>query len=71
MKTVTISLPEFLMEFIEAEVETKGSGNVSEYIGGLLREARKKESDARLVVLLLEGLRRSDGDLPLSLGFWS
>jgi antitoxin ParD1/3/4 len=71
MKTVTISLPESLKEFIEGEVETKGYGNVSEYIRGLLREAQKKESDARLEALLLEGLAPSGEDLPLSQQFWS
>jgi antitoxin ParD1/3/4 len=70
MKTLTISLPESLKEFIEREVETKGYGNVSEYIRGLLRDAQKKESDARLEALLLEGLAPPDQDIPLSRQFW-
>ena len=56
MTTVTISLPDSLREFIDREVENKGYGNVSEYFRGLLREAQKKEADARLESLLLEGL---------------
>jgi antitoxin ParD1/3/4 len=71
MNTVTISLPESLKEFIEAEVETKGYGNVSDYICGLLREAQKKGSNARLEVLLLAGLKLSGEDLPLSRKSWS
>ncbi len=71
MNTLTISLPESLKEFIEAEVETKGYGNVSEYICGLLREAQKKGSNARVEALLLEGLNLSGEDLPLSRKFWS
>ena len=39
MTTLTISLPDSLKEFIDREVETKGYGNVSEYVRGLLRDA--------------------------------
>ncbi len=56
MTTVTISLPESLKEFIDVEVQTKGYGNVSEYVRGLLRAAQTKDADARLEALLLEGL---------------
>ena len=69
MTTVTISLPDSLKEFIEREVQTKGYGNVSEYVRGLLREAQKKETESRLEALLLEGLASGDG-MPLSEDFW-
>jgi antitoxin ParD1/3/4 len=69
MTTVTISLPESLKEFIEVEVQTKGYGNVSEYMRGLLRAEQAKEADARLEALLLEGLA-SSGDLALTSDFW-
>ena len=69
MTTVTISLPESLREFIDREVQTKGYGNVSEYVRSLLREAQAKASDARLEALLLEGLE-SGHDVPLSQSFW-
>ncbi len=71
MTTVTISLPESLKEFIEREVATKGYGNVSEYVRGLLRDAQKREADARLEALLLEGLASSGEDVPLSPQFWA
>jgi antitoxin ParD1/3/4 len=71
MKTLTISLPASLKEFIDREVDTKGYGNVSEYIRELLRDAQKKEADARLETLLLEGLAPSVDDLPLSGQFWA
>jgi antitoxin ParD1/3/4 len=71
MTTVTISLPESLKEFIEREVETKGYGNVSEYVRGLLRDAQKREADARLEELLLEGLAQSGEDILLSRQFWA
>ncbi len=69
MTTVTISLPESLKEFIDVEVQTKGYGNVSEYVRGLLRAAQTKAADARLEVLLLEGLS-SGKDIPLTQDFW-
>jgi antitoxin ParD1/3/4 len=70
MTTLTISLPDSLKEFIEREVNTKGYGNVSEYVRGLLRDAQAKESDARLENLLIEGLSKGE-DIPLSPEFWS
>jgi antitoxin ParD1/3/4 len=70
MTTLTISLPDSLKEFIEREVETKGYGNVSEYVRGLLRDAQAKEADARLKTLLIEGLTTGE-DIPLSPEFWS
>jgi antitoxin ParD1/3/4 len=68
--TLTISLPDSLKEFIDREVQTKGYGNVSEYVRGLLRAAQAKEADARLEALLIEGLTTGE-DIPLSPEFWS
>ena len=70
MTTLTISLPDSLKEFIDREVQTKGYGNVSEYVRGLLRDAQTREADARLESLLLEGLTTGE-DMPLSADFWS
>jgi len=56
MATVTVSMPDSLKEFLDHEVETKGYGNVSEYIRGLLREAQARDADTRLEALLLQGL---------------
>jgi antitoxin ParD1/3/4 len=70
MTTLTISLPESLKDFIDREVETKGYGNVSEYVRGLLRDAQAKEADARLEALLIEGLTTGE-DIPLTPAFWS
>jgi len=69
MKTVTISLPESLKEFVEGQLATKGYGNVSEYFRTLLREARAKEEDARLEKLLVQGLA-SGKEVPLTKEFW-
>ena len=69
MTTVTISLPDSLKDFIEREVQTKGYGNVSEYVRGLLREAQKQVEAQRLEALLLEGLT-SGSETPLNNEFW-
>ncbi len=69
MTTVTISLPESLKEFIESEVQTKGYGNVSEYMRGLLRAAQARDMDSRLEALLLEGLG-SGKDIAVTQDFW-
>lgn len=68
MTTVTISLPESLKAFIDAQLAAKGFGNVSEYFRSLLRDAQAKEEDARLEALLLEGL--ASKSLPLDKDFW-
>jgi antitoxin ParD1/3/4 len=69
MTTLTISLPDSLKEFIEREVETKGYGNVSEYVRGLLRQAQEREANQRLEKLLLDGLN-SGGETAVSPEFW-
>ena len=70
MTTVTISLPESLKTFIDEQLATKGYGNVSEYFRSLLREAKDREDEARLEVLLVEGLATGGDDIPLSRQFW-
>jgi antitoxin ParD1/3/4 len=69
MTTVTISLPESLKKFVDAQLASKGYGNVSEYFRSLLREAQAREEDARLQALLLEGL--ASERIPLTDAFWT
>lgn len=70
MTTVTISLPESLKMFIDEQLATKGYGNVSEYFRTLLREAKAREEDARLEMLLVEGMTTGGEDIPLTRAFW-
>jgi len=65
--SITISLPESLKGFIDSQLATRGYGNVSEYIRGLLRDAQAKEQEARLETLLLEGL--ASNNLPLDAAY--
>ncbi len=67
MTSITISLPESLKGFIDSQLATRGYGNVSEYIRGLLRDAQAKEQEARLEALLLEGL--ASNSLPLDAAY--
>jgi antitoxin ParD1/3/4 len=67
MATLTISLPDSLKAFLDAQIATKGYGNVSEYFRSLLRAAQAKEEEARLEALLLEGLAANR--LPLDAEF--
>ena len=68
MATVTISLPESLKEFADAQAVRKGYGNVSEYVSSLLREAQERDADARLEALLLEGL--ASDPIPVDEEYW-
>jgi antitoxin ParD1/3/4 len=70
MTTVTISLPDSLMQFVDAQVTNKGYGGVSEYIRSLVCEAQAREQDARLEALLLEGLASGD-PIPVDENFWT
>jgi len=67
MTTITISLPDSLKAFIDAQLAAKSYGNVSEYFRSLLREAQVREQEERLETLLLEGL--SSSRLPLDAEF--
>jgi antitoxin ParD1/3/4 len=69
MTTITISLPDSLKKFVDAQLSNKGYGNVSEYFRSLLRDAQVKEQDERLQALLLEGL--ASDRIPLTKEFWT
>ncbi|MEA5469063.1 type II toxin-antitoxin system ParD family antitoxin [Spirulina sp. 06S082] len=56
MKTMNVSLPETMRDYIEEQVKTGGYGSVSEYIRDLIRQDRKRKAQDHLETLLLEGL---------------
>ena len=56
MATMTISLPDPLREFVEAEVLTGNYGSASELFREMVRERQKAKAQERLETLLLEGL---------------
>ena len=63
MTTVTISLPESLKEFIEAQVAKEGFGTVSEYFRALIRDDRKRKGQETLETMLLEGLQSEASEM--------
>lgn len=54
--TMNISLPEAMKEYIEAKVAAGGYSTASEYIRELVRQDQKRDAEAKLESLLLEGL---------------
>lgn len=56
MATMTISLPDQLREFVEAEVSNGNYGSASELFREMVRERQKLKAQERLEALLLEGL---------------
>lgn len=56
MATMTISLPDTLKDFVEAEVSTGRYGSASELFREMVRDRQKQKERDRLETLLLEGL---------------
>jgi antitoxin ParD1/3/4 len=54
--TMNVSLPEAMKEYIEAKVAAGGYSTASESIRELVRKDQKREAEAKLESLLLEGL---------------
>ncbi len=69
MSTITISIPETLKVFIQTQMKKKGFDNVSEYFRTLIRKAQEQEENAKLDVLLMDGLRSGEG-IESSEAFW-
>jgi antitoxin ParD1/3/4 len=60
MSSVNISLPDSLRVFIERRAEEQGYGTISDYLRELILKEQKRESEARLENLLLDGLNSGD-----------
>jgi antitoxin ParD1/3/4 len=56
MTSLNISLPESMRAWIDEQIAKGGYGTASEFVRQLIREAQKREAEARLEALLLEGL---------------
>jgi antitoxin ParD1/3/4 len=57
MRTMNISLPEPLKEFIDQQISTGRYGSVSEYVRELVRQDEKRRAQEKLEALLLEGVQ--------------
>lgn len=60
MSSVSISLPDSLQAFVERRAEEQGYGTVSDYFRELILKDQKRQGEARLETLLLEGLNSGD-----------
>lgn len=63
MRTMNISLPEPLKDFVDLQIADGRYSSVSEYIRELIRSDEKRKAEARLRSLLLEGLEGEEGEL--------
>jgi antitoxin ParD1/3/4 len=60
MSSVNISIPDNLRVFVERRAEEQGYETVSDYFRELILNDQRRESEARLETLLLEGLNSGD-----------
>lgn len=56
MKSMNISLPDTMRDYIEEQVKTSGYSSASEYFRELVRQDQKRKANERLETMLLEGL---------------
>jgi antitoxin ParD1/3/4 len=56
MATMNISLPDNVKEFVESQIAEGGFSTADEYFLELVKEDQKRKAEAKLEVLLLEGL---------------
>ncbi|MBO1058917.1 MAG: type II toxin-antitoxin system ParD family antitoxin [Dolichospermum sp. JUN01] len=56
MKSMNISLPDTMRDYIEEQVAQGGYSSVSEYFRELVRKDQKLRANERLQSMLLEGL---------------
>lgn len=65
MKTMNISLPDPLKEFVDHQIADGRYSSISEYIRELIRDDEKRKAGKRLETLLLEGLNSQETELTL------
>jgi antitoxin ParD1/3/4 len=63
MKSMNISLPEPLMEFVDGRSRPGRYSNASEYVRDLIRADEKRKAEECLETLLLEGLQSTETEL--------
>ncbi|MEM7554813.1 MAG: type II toxin-antitoxin system ParD family antitoxin [Cyanobacteria bacterium P01_A01_bin.84] len=70
MKSINISLPDTMRDYIEKQVADGGYSTISEYFRELVRQDQKRKDKERLETLLLEGLN-SGSATPLTEQDWN
>ncbi len=69
MKSINISLPDAMRDYIEKQVADGGYSTISEYFRELVRQDQKRRDKEHLETLLLEGLN-SGSATPLTEQDW-
>ncbi|MEL6165342.1 MAG: type II toxin-antitoxin system ParD family antitoxin [Cyanobacteria bacterium J06628_3] len=69
MKSINISLPDTMRDYIEKQVVDGGYSTISEYFRELVRQDQKRRDKEHLETLLLEGLN-SGSTTPLTEQDW-
>ncbi len=69
MVTVSVSLPDPMRDFVEAQARKEGFATVSEYLHSLLREVQRREARQALDAKLQAGLE-SGPSTPLTSEEW-
>ncbi|MDJ1180025.1 type II toxin-antitoxin system ParD family antitoxin [Roseofilum sp. BLCC_M91] len=60
MKTMNVSLPDPMRDYVDRQVQSGGYGSASEYIRDLIRQDQKRKAQEQLETMLLEGLNSGD-----------
>jgi len=63
MTTVTISLPDSLKDFLEAEVARGGYPTASDYLRALIQKEHERQALVRIEELLKEGLESEASEM--------
>lgn len=57
MATLTVSLPDEVKAFVDAQVAAAGYASAGEYLHALIRDAQKRQAKQQLETQVIEGLR--------------
>jgi len=63
MANLTISLPDEIKAFIEAQVAAAGYASAGEYLHSLVRDAQRRQARQELEAKLLEGLQGPSSEM--------
>jgi antitoxin ParD1/3/4 len=63
MRSMNISLPDPLKQFVDGQVSTGRYSSASEYVRELIRADEKRKAEEQLEAKLLEGLSSADSEL--------
>lgn len=69
MTTITISLPESLTQYLQAQIASGSYNTASEYIQALIQQDQQHQAQAQLETLVLEGLH-SQPTTPMTTDDW-